>query len=948
MRTAHILISIIISLVSINLCYGAEKWQYNVVNYEHSIYKAGFQNWHILQNENGWMYFANSKGLLEFDGVYWNLYNVPNNILHSLKFCDKRLYVGGSSEFGFFEKDKLGKINYNSLSDTLPTWGGEVWNITQIEDNIYFLADNYIFIFNTKQQKINTISLGIKVDYSSTAIGNTLYIATTNGLFFLNKKNELEILPNCATILEQKIVGMSAYKNKILVTTSNSGIYEVDNGVCTKISTVADNFISKNQIFCSTIEGTTMVLGSVSNGAFVFDLENKTDETQQFNITNGLINNTVLSVYFDNEKNLWLGLDKGISYINLNSPVKSLFSVNSAIGTGYCSKSYNGDIYFGTNQGLYKADSNGTLQMLPNSEGQIWSMKIIDGNLFACGDNGITVITPTERYRINATGVWGIQLIAENQNTIIAGTYQGFRLIDKIGTKWSRVRTIFNYPNSCRGFLEDDINNDFWVANVGGQIERITIDIDKALLVKRKIYDIDGAKVGDNNIIQRFFGNIVFCANSGIFMYDRISDTFIPYSQLENMLQGKKYYDFLNMDKFNNFWYVTDSRLKMLAWDDEKYAQYSIDWGFYNNLIENFENVNSIDSKNTILSVEKGFVKIDMSKINEIRPPTNIFIKHIFSVKNEETTDYYAENKQITIPFSNNSLSILFGATMFSNADNLRYSYRLVGQNDEWTSPGNKTSQEYSNLTEGSYIFEVKAFTNDDQTKAITTSVQFRILPPWYRTFWAYLVYLLIVSALIYYLYKQTISKQQNIIRQKEQKLQTQSKIHEAEQMLKDQTIDKLQNENLKKDLNYKTQELSGYVLNLIRKNEMLEDVKKEVLSISKAIDEGKQTPTIKQKIVKLTSQINENIDHDDDFEVFTSNFNLVHKDFFTTLDERFAGLSRNEKVLCAYLKMNLSSKEIAALQNISLRGVEINRYRLRKKLNLDREINLTEFIQSI
>jgi len=149
-------------------------------------------------------------------------------------------------------------------------------------------------------------------------------------------------------------------------------------------------------------------------------------------------------------------------------------------------------------------------------------------------------------------------------------------------------------------------------------------------------------------------------------------------------------------------------------------------------------------------------------------------------------------------------------------------------------------------------------------------------------------------------------------------------------------------------NLDFKSQELSGYILNLIRKNEMLENVKKDVLNISKDIDEGTQSSTIKQKLVRLTSLINNNIEHDDDFEIFKSNFDIIHKGFFKSLEEKFPKLTRNEKIVCAYIKMNLSSKEIAALQNISPRAVEINRYRLRKKLNLTREKNLTEFIHSI
>ncbi|MDR1501231.1 MAG: LuxR family transcriptional regulator, partial [Prevotella sp.] len=265
-----------------------------------------------------------------------------------------------------------------------------------------------------------------------------------------------------------------------------------------------------------------------------------------------------------------------------------------------------------------------------------------------------------------------------------------------------------------------------------------------------------------------------------------------------------------------------------------------------------------------------------------------------------------------------------------------------------WSLPSSIASKEYTNLSEGKYVFEVKAFVNGSADSTNTASVSFMIFPPWYRSSLAYIFYFLIIIIFLFVLYKKTISKQKKIIYQKGEELIAQTKRYEEETKLKDQEIYELQNENLKTELRYKTQELSGYMLNVIRKNEILEDVKKNALSISKSIDEEKEVNIIKQKVVRLISQINSNIEHDTDFEVFKSNFDLVHQDFFRLLDERFPGLSRNDKILCAYLYMNLSTKEIAPLLNISTRGVEVNRYRLRKKMNLDRDINLSEYLQNL
>ncbi len=258
-----------------------------------------------------------------------------------------------------------------------------------------------------------------------------------------------------------------------------------------------------------------------------------------------------------------------------------------------------------------------------------------------------------------------------------------------------------------------------------------------------------------------------------------------------------------------------------------------------------------------------------------------------------------------------------------------------------------KTSKEYTNLPDGKYIFEVKAILNGDTCSDIA-SIEFTILSPWYRSILAYIIYLSLTALLFIILYKKTISKQKKIIHQKGEELIAQNRRHEEENKIKDQEIYELHNENLKAELRYKTQELTGYILNAIRKNEILEDVKKNAINISRAIDEQKQLNIIKQKVVRLISQIDNSIEHDNEFEVFKSNFDLVHKDFFKLLDKNFPGLSRNDKILCAYLNMNLSTKEIAPLLNISVRGVEVNRYRLRKKMNLDRDINLSEYLQNL
>ncbi|NDV94564.1 hypothetical protein D0T84_06460 [Dysgonomonas sp. 521] len=944
----HILriISYILFLLVPVFIYPDTIWQRKIINYERNQYKAGFQNWMIAQSENGWIYCANSNGLLEFDGVNWTSYPIRNNVMRSLKIIDKRVYIGGSTEFGYFEPNQIGLLTYHSLSEKTKDWGGEVWNIIDNDNVIYFLSERYIHTYNKKANGVTSVNTNIKIDCSTLYKGK-LYIGTTDGIFYLDDNNKIMLLESSKPLTGRKLVSLLPYKNDILVTSAQAGLYLLNTNDIQKIQSIADSFISKNQLFSTTISGSKIALGSVQNGVLIFDFD-KPAYKEEFNLNNGLRNNTVLSCFFDKEQNLWLGLDKGISYINLNSPIRPLFATASPLGTGYWSTVYNDELYFGTNQALYKLDKEGNYKLIKDSEGQIWSINIIENSLFSSGDNGIIVITATETYKINLQGAWETHALAADRERLIVATYSGFHILKRENGRWAYSHKVPDFFDSCRGSIEDNEPYTFWIANASGYIQRITFDPGFTKIVKQKAYPFNNETFDANIIFRKIDNNLVICTDNGILYYSRISDSFDHYTQLESMLEGPKYYEFLFVDKLKNIWFVADNNLKMLSYTDGKYQGNIHNWGLSNELIDSYENIYLTDSATAIVSVDNAFMKIDLSKKRNSPLPTNTYIRKITNSRNDSILSYGGKGKSISLPYSLNSIRIHFAATSYEHSSDILYMYRLKGLDENWSIPSTNTLKEYTNLDEGKYTFEVKAFIDGNPDSTNVTSVMFIVQPPWYRSLLAYLLYSLAAAILILILYKKTISKQKRIIHQKGEELIAQTKRHEEETKLKDQEIYELQNENLKSELKYKTQELNGYILNVIRKNEMFEDIKKNALNISKAIDEEKQMSTIKQKVMRLISQINSNIEHDTDFKVFESNFDLIHQDFFKLLDERFPGLSRNEKILCAYLNMNLSTKEIAPLLNISVRGVEVNRYRLRKKMNLDRDVNLSEFLHNL
>ncbi|MDE6865041.1 MAG: LuxR C-terminal-related transcriptional regulator, partial [Alistipes sp.] len=242
----------------------------------------------------------------------------------------------------------------------------------------------------------------------------------------------------------------------------------------------------------------------------------------------------------------------------------------------------------------------------------------------------------------------------------------------------------------------------------------------------------------------------------------------------------------------------------------------------------------------------------------------------------------------------------------------------------------------YTDLHEGNYRFEVRVPESDAADEPVVASLAFRVLPPWYRSPVMYAVYFLLVVAVVLCLYEYAYGRQRAIVRRQQQEMKQ-----------KNQEIKHLEEESIRAELRHKTEELARTTLNIVRKNEILQRIRKEAGNILRAAKE-EDLVHIRRSTARLIDNIDTNLEHDNDIKHFEETFDSVHRDFFKHLDEYGPTLSKQEKMLCAYIRIGMLSKEIAPLLNISVRGVEISRYRLRKKLGLEEGTSLTAFLQKM
>jgi DNA-binding CsgD family transcriptional regulator len=287
-----------------------------------------------------------------------------------------------------------------------------------------------------------------------------------------------------------------------------------------------------------------------------------------------------------------------------------------------------------------------------------------------------------------------------------------------------------------------------------------------------------------------------------------------------------------------------------------------------------------------------------------------------------------------------NSFHFEYSSPSYALQKNIEYSYQLKGYDEQWSEWSSKTEKDYTNLPPGRYNFKIKARDNLGHESQETT-YSFEVEPAWYSTVWAQAFYVLVVLYLLWLFYK---IQEKKLSRQQLKFEEEQKRLKDAHQLMiekNEKEIIKLQNEKLENEVKFKNKELANATLHIVERTDALAKVKDELQILYKK--------TANNHDVKKTLQLLNDIEkNNSNWSQFASHFDEVNNDFLKKIKNRYPVLSKTDLKVCAYLQLNLSTKEIAQLMNISVRGVEIGRYRLRKKLGISKEQNLTDFLNSI
>lgn len=901
-------------------------------------YGAENQNWSISQSEERYIYVANNKGLMEFNGAKWRLYPSPNeSIFRSVNVVGNRIYTGCYMDFGYWQRNKFGNLVYSSLSQQLelPLIEDEqFWTIISFDDFVLFQSLNRIYIYNSKDNTYKIITSKNSITKIFEVNDVIYYHSLDEGIYFI-ENGMSKLISNDSRLKNNVIVNMFDVGAQLLVETQRNGFFILKDGQLSRWKHTSEAIVSNLSVYSSLqLQNGNFVLGTISNGMVYLDKEGKF--LYQMDQTNGLGNNTVLSLFEDIENNIWLGLDNGINVINVNSPFSIYDDANGKLGTVYTSIVYENQLYLGTNQGLFYKDasSNDEFTFITGTKGQVWCLVEESGTLFCGHHNGTFMIKNGSAELIaNTPGTWNIKPYPYNPDIILQGNYTGINILEKQNGSWKFRNKLEGFNISTKFFEIQSKNMIFVSHEYKGVFE---LEVDSQLEQVKSLKKNSKLEKGFNSSLTKYNGQILYSSEEGVFVYREKDKIFYKDSIISTMLNLDTYTSGRLIPQTNHgkLWgfssktlsYMTPGKMSDIP------SITSIPFPqFLRKEMSGYETISYLEANKYLLGTSTGYVVIDLDRLRQKSYTISINNISSYSVEGNATLvekDNFTQfkNKQNNIEFS-------YSLPEFDKYLDGEYQYQLLGYYDNWSSWSTVPTVLFKNLPFGNYTFKVRGRLGNALSEN-TAAFEFKIEKPWYITNVMIAIYILTIvlfSIFMHQFYKRYYKKQ------REQLLDKNKREGELRQLEIEQQLMQVENEKLLLDIDNKNRELGISTMSLIRKNEFLNTVKEELKSTTQS---GSLKPVIKL--------IDKNLNNTDDWKFFQEAFNNADKDFLKKIKSIHPSLTPNDLKLCAYLRLNLSSKEIAPLLNISPKSVEVKRYRLRKKMDLPHDYSLTNYILEI
>ncbi|MBK5719837.1 hypothetical protein JGH11_03015 [Dysgonomonas sp. Marseille-P4677] len=928
----------LITLLCVSLI-GYSKNPY-IHNLDKQLYGAASKNWNIKEDDKGFIYVANESGLLEFDGIKWNLYRLPGN--QPIKsICVENhncIYTGNVEGFGRWDREHSGKLMYTHLSKDVPEKNimyGDFWQSWKHDNAIYF--QSFKSIFRYKDSRVEKVNITKPVLFLLPA-GDELWVQYMKGGLYRVNGLELELLVGTDKLKNTDVRVILPYQdNKYLIGTSNSGIFIYNNKELIKWDSPISDAVQVGELNCGIrTKNGKYLLGTILEGIYEADVNGQI--LNHFSTGNQLMNNTILSLFESKLGSVWIGYDSGLGNMQYWDNLDYFTFGQNKIGTIYDAKIWDGRLFLCTNQGIYYisqkdffgSKSLNNIKLIDNTQGQAWKLTESNGRLFCAHNRGIIEISKKLRTSIfseNNNGVFNFQ--EEHlfeKNVSIASMYNKCLIID------GNQRIEVGIQNIPVKYVMTDYLNNLWLKIPYKGVYKLRLNQDFSIAANTYFGGDKQFNFHENINMLKIGSRIVLSNDSLFYTYDEISNKIEPNTILNNCLASVKSIQNIVKQKKHHYWIITNKSVYLLYYDGVKAL--IMDQYFLGNhrlsLVERFENVSIINDTLSLICLDNGFLLHTMDRKPTYSLPTSPIILNISGTDRNGNTEYnnLMLNKDSIITIKSSYANLVqvkvFNPNSFYQDE--YFQFKLKGIDSDWSKSHKSDIISFERLPSGRYTLFVRTINQLEETSE-PYQIDLIIEKPFCKSTIAIISYFIIACTLFWIIWKLVLRHHRNLHIQK-------IRSRERNRL-------KYQNLQLEKKINQVNAELFTRANLILQKNKLVDDIR-EIINNQYY---GKDKKDISELYRKLKNLLKTGEKNEDQWEIILITFEEKHPDFFMKLKKISPDITPNDLKICMCLRLNYDSKEIAQMLNLSVRTVENNRSKIRKKLNIPSNIHLTDFL---
>ena len=756
-----------------------------IKNYLPKEYKAHNQNWAIVKDQRGIMYFGNSAGVLEFDGQSWNLIKVTNGIVRSMCADDKgTIFVGAADDLGYLVRDsKNATLRYKSLMQYIPTKEnfGHVWHTFFIDKSIFFITKNFIFQFTFSNNKYTNPVVKFWKTKSRYRIAHKvreeLYVLDSAEGLLRFGGNSFNKLSGSEIFLDNTIYSMLPYddtNNTILIATKKGELFIYNGLEFIPFKTEASEFLQENNIYLPGVKlpDNSFVFNTSKNGVVFIDKTGKI--IRKINMTTGIPDDGVIYTLYSNDK-LWLALQNGISVIDIPSPVAFLNQTSGLKGSVSDVKIFNNKLFAASTAGIFFIDlqkpqlTQPRFVEIPNIAQEGWQFLKHKNKILTALTDGVYQVDGLSLTKLSSkwTGCYSIYSSSFFPSRIYVALETGFAVLDEINGKWIDRGKITGVNTAIRNIAEDKYGNLWLGSSYAGvyKVSNLTNDLFTPPIINH-ISDKHIMPDDEVKIFETKYG-LLFATKREVLVFDQTNQSFEP----ENIIGFNKHFDkaeilFILQDSAGTFWVsaVKNSSELLIATTSaaDRYEWKNL--SFLKSVID-FSNSNAVFTiyKDELTGIvwfcgADGIVSYNSHNLynpNEQRSGFKALIRKVI-LKGDSllfagdniTKSLISSNDNIALSPNFGSLRFEFSAMTYEG--NLsQYQYWLEGFEEYWSAWTSESRKDYTNLSPGKYIFRVRAKNNNNEVSQ-ESRFSFMVLTPWFQSWYMFLVYIILTGFVIY------------------------------------------------------------------------------------------------------------------------------------------------------------------------------------------------------